>query len=109
MGYSSWGHRESDMTEVTKQQQNSAFNSLYLCVYFILFASFSVEIYLIVCTLEKEMATHFSILAWKIPWMEEPGRATVHGVTKSWTRLSDLKKNIYICAESGIVVWGMSR
>ena len=22
--------------------------------------------------LEKEMATHFSILAWKIPWMEEP-------------------------------------
>ena len=25
-------------------------------------------------TLEKEMATHSSILAWKIPWMEEPGR-----------------------------------
>ena len=24
--------------------------------------------------LEKEMATHFSILAWGIPWMEEPGR-----------------------------------
>ena len=24
--------------------------------------------------LEKEMATHSSILAWKIPWMEEPGR-----------------------------------
>ena len=24
--------------------------------------------------LEKEMATHFSTLAWKIPWMEEPGR-----------------------------------
>ena len=23
--------------------------------------------------LEKEMATHFNILAWKIPWMEEPG------------------------------------
>ena len=23
--------------------------------------------------LEKEMATHSSILAWKIPWMEEPG------------------------------------
>ena len=23
--------------------------------------------------LEKEMATHPSILAWKIPWMEEPG------------------------------------
>ena len=24
--------------------------------------------------LEKEMATHFPILAWKIPWTEEPGR-----------------------------------
>ena len=24
--------------------------------------------------LEKEMATHSSILAWKIPWTEEPGR-----------------------------------
>ena len=24
--------------------------------------------------LEKEMATHSCILAWKIPWMEEPGR-----------------------------------
>ena len=25
-------------------------------------------------TLEKEMATHSSTVAWKIPWMEEPGR-----------------------------------
>ena len=24
--------------------------------------------------LEKEMATHFRILAWKIPWTEEPGK-----------------------------------
>ena len=32
----------------------------------------------------KEMASHSSILAWKIPWMEEPGRLqTVHGVAKS--------------------------
>ena len=23
---------------------------------------------------EKEMATHFSTIAWKIPWTEEPGR-----------------------------------
>ena len=37
--------------------------------------------------LEKEMATHSSTLAWKIPWMEEPGR--LHGVPKSQTRLSD--------------------
>ena len=34
--------------------------------------------------LEKRMAAHSSILAWRIPWTEEPG-ATVHGVTKSQT------------------------
>ena len=33
------------------------------------------------------MATHPSILAWKIPWAEEPGR--LHSVVKSWTQLSD--------------------
>ena len=33
-------------------------------------------------SLEEEMATHSSILAWEIPWTEEPGRATVHGITK---------------------------
>ena len=33
--------------------------------------------------LEKEMATPYTILAWRIPWTEEPGGATVHGVTKS--------------------------
>ena len=35
--------------------------------------------------LKEEMATHSSILAWKIPWTEDPDRATVHGVAKSWT------------------------
>ena len=39
--------------------------------------------------LEKEMATYPSILAWRIPWTEEPEWATVHGVAKSQTRLSD--------------------
>ena len=32
--------------------------------------------------LEKEMATHFSTLAWKIPWMEEPGRLQSMGSQK---------------------------
>ena len=41
-------------------------------------------------TPEEEMATLFSILAWEIPWTEEPGRLhTVHGVGKSQTELSD--------------------
>ena len=36
------------------------------------------------------MATYSSILAWKIPWIEDPGRLhTVRGVAKNWTRLSD--------------------
>ena len=39
--------------------------------------------------LEKEMVTHSSILAWKIPWAEEPGRLQSMGVAKSRTRLSD--------------------
>ena len=39
--------------------------------------------------LEEEMASHSSVLAWRIPWTEEPGGATVHGVAKSQTRLSD--------------------
>ena len=29
--------------------------------------------------LEKEMATHSRILAWKIPWTEEPGRLQTTG------------------------------
>ena len=35
--------------------------------------------------LEEGMATHSSILAWRIPWTEEPGGLQVHGVTKSGT------------------------
>ena len=38
--------------------------------------------------LEKEMATHSSILVWKIPWTEEPGRLLSMGL-QSRTRLSD--------------------
>ena len=39
--------------------------------------------------LEDGMATHSSILAWRIPMDRGDGRATVHGVAKSQTRLSD--------------------
>ena len=38
--------------------------------------------------LEEEMATHSSILAWEVPWTEEPeGLQSVHGVTKSRIQL----------------------
>ena len=39
--------------------------------------------------LEKEMATHSSILAWKITWAVESGRLQSMEVTKSWTQLSN--------------------
>ena len=32
--------------------------------------------------LEKGMATHSSILAWKIPWIEEPGKLQSMGLQK---------------------------
>ena len=41
-------------------------------------------------SLEKEMATHFSTLSWRIPWTEDPGRLQFMGsAAKSWTGLSD--------------------
>ena len=39
--------------------------------------------------LEKGMATHSSILAWRIPMDRGAWRTTVHGVAKSQTQLSD--------------------
>ena len=38
---------------------------------------------------EKAMAPHSSVLAWKIPWREEPGGLQSTGVAKSRIRLSD--------------------
>ena len=39
--------------------------------------------------LEEAMATHFSMLAWRIPWTEEPGGLESMGSQKSRTQLSD--------------------
>ena len=43
------------------------------------------------------MATHSSILAWKIPWTEEPGRLQHVGSQMSWTQLNDYIIHIFIC------------
>ena len=40
-------------------------------------------------SLKKEMATHLSILVWKIPWMGEYGRLQSMGFVKSLRRLSN--------------------
>ena len=39
--------------------------------------------------LEKEMATHSSIIAWRIPWTEEPGRLQSMESQKSQTWLNN--------------------
>ena len=58
------------------------------------------------------MATQSSTLAWKIPWMEEPGRLQVHGVATSRARLSDLTFTFHFHAlekematHSSILAW----
>ena len=68
--------------------------------------------------LEKEMATHSSILAWKIPWMEEPGRPQSMGtqrVRHDWVTLltHSMRESIarYVDKKSGVPeeerkVWG---
>ena len=43
--------------------------------------------------LEKEMATHSSVLAWRIPGTGEPGGLPVYGVAQSWTRLKRLSSS----------------
>ena len=46
--------------------------------------------------LEKGMATHSSILAWRIPIDRGAWWVTVHGITKDWTRLSNFThKELY--------------
>ena len=60
------------------------------------------------------MATHSNILAWRIPWTEEPGRATVHRVTKTWTRLKQLsthalRRHMYILSVLCLSLYFMVR
>ena len=51
--------------------------------------------------LQKVTATHSNTFAWKVPWAEEPGRATLLGVAKSRTRLSDFLSlsffTVFVC------------
>ena len=48
--------------------------------------------------LEKEVATHFSILAWEIPWTEGAWWATVHGVSKELNTTQGLNNSIILIA-----------
>ena len=46
--------------------------------------------------LEEGMATHASILTWRIPMDRGAGWAAVHGVTRSWTRLKQLSTQVHM-------------
>ena len=46
--------------------------------------------------LEEGMATHSSILAWRVPWINKGAWwVTVHRVTKSWTQLRQLNIHMH--------------
>ena len=46
--------------------------------------------------LEKEMATHSSVLAWRIPGTGEPGGLQVSGVAQSQTQLKQLSSSSFV-------------
>ena len=57
------------------------------------------------------MATHASVLAWRIPWTEEPGGLQSRG-SQSWTRLSDFTFTFHFHAlekematHPGVLAW----
>ena len=51
--------------------------------------------------LKKEMAAHSSILAWRIPWAEEPGGLQLMGVAKSRTQLKQLSMHTHLQGRQG--------
>ena len=82
MSYTTWGHKKLDTTE---QLCTRASSFKFLSYIFGACITFFFWLYLKACK-EKAMAAHSSTLAWKIPWMEEPGKLrAVHGVAKSQT------------------------
>ena len=61
---------------------------------------------------EKAMAPHSSTLAWKIPWMEEPGRLQSMGLWRVTTRLSNFTFTFHVHAlekematHSSVLAW----
>ena len=57
--------------------------------------------------MEKETATHSSVLAWRIPWTEEPGGPQPVGSQKGRTELSNqtaIADSLYCTAETNSIV-----
>ena len=55
--------------------------------------------------LKEGMATHSSILAWRIPMDRGAWWASVHGVAKSWTRLKQLHMHAYCLIQYISHIW----
>ena len=55
--------------------------------------------------LQVDMATHSGILAWKIPWREEPSRLRSMGSQKSWTQLSDWTIVFYYLGNTSLEIF----
>ena len=117
VGCSPWGRRESDTTERLSTNEetlllNKGFPGSSAGKESAFYARDLGSITGFEDFLEKRTATHSSILAWRIPWPEEPCRiqysglenftdreawqATVHGVAKSQTRLSDFHLGVMV-------------
>ena len=86
MDYSPWGGKVVQHDSATKQQQHLEYikNTYKVYEYLDLSSGLVLKIYLLMQDIqvqslagedpmEKEMATHSSILAWETPWTEEPG------------------------------------
>ena len=72
---------------------------MYVCIY--------VYIYTYLHDLEKEMATHYSNLAWRIPWTEEPGRLQPMGLQRvrhDWATVTHI--HTHACRR-GVMVGGI--
>ena len=84
---------------------------MYESSYFSISLSTLVIIAILVNVMEKEMATHSSIHAWKIPWTEEPsGLLSMgsHRVRHDWTDIActhALEKEM--ATHSSILAWGI--
>ena len=77
-----WGRTESNTTEATQQQQQQMVENLPLK------QETGVQSLGWEDLLQKGMATHSSVLAWRIAWTKESGGLQSMGL-QSWTPLSD--------------------
>ena len=64
MGEASWKYKTPSSTWLTMEKAPPLCLSLLIC---------KLELQQDLHSLEKDMATHSSLLAWRIPWTEEPG------------------------------------